>query len=218
MDEQTTAAEALQQALKTEFSNGDAGAPEQGGQTNSSVAFVPKAAKVEAKDTAATNDDAKKKRISDTEWQEMAELAKKGQQADDKLQKLKDALIDAPPAIQQEQDPLAQIQALKELVERREWEGDHPIVKSEKYREAWQKVNDDPQTRGLPYDLKWKLIKAEPESHAREEWKAQQFDVPQPLTSKGAAVTQQSSSALAADLLRQAGYSDDDMQKNGLKL
>lgn len=217
MDEQTTAAEALQQALKTEF-NGDAGASEQDGRSQGSVTFAPKEAKVEAKSTAATNEEAKKERISQKEWQDMQEAIKKGQQTQAMLDKLKGALSDAPSEVQKEEDIAAQVGALKELVERKDWEGDHPIVKSEKYRDSWKKVNEDPDTRHLTYDMKWKLIKDEPESHSREDWKAQQLDVPHPTASRGGTVSKATASAMAADLLKQAGWKDEEMQKHGLRL
>ena len=54
-----------------------------------------------------------------------------------------------------------QIDALKEESNRKDWEVDHPIVRSEKYKEEWAKVNSDPKYSALDYDERWKIIKAE---------------------------------------------------------
>lgn len=215
MYEETTAAEALQQALKQEFNADSPGASEQDGHAETAVTFVP--AKAVVKESASTNEDAKKERISQKEWSDMKEAAKKAEITNAQLQKLKEALQDAPPEVQQEEDPVAQVKALKEMMERTKWEAKHPIVESEKYAASWKQVNEDPETRHLSYDRKWKLIKDEPESRIKEEWNAQKYDVTPPPASRGSARAT-SSNALAADLLRQSGMSDEDMVKYGLKL
>lgn len=209
MDVIDTAAQALQQALSDEL-NGDAEAPQQGGHTTETVKLTPEppAPKEAAK---TTNDEAKRKRISDKEWQDMQERAKKAETAETKLKKLKEALEDAPPEVKKEEDLASQVQALKELNDRKEWEMDHPKVRTEKYSDAWKKAcseyRDLIQAGRMTYDKLWNMVRNE-SSTIKEELATQEQEPPTPTFSPGTVARAGNANALAAQYLREAGMMD----------
>lgn len=218
MEDLDTATKALQQAFNE---NGDVEASSQDDGQDHSVTMAPKP-KVQ-KDTAKKeipNEEAKALRKSDAEWQEMREATTEAKSLKEKLLQ---ALQDAPAEIQQEEDVTVQVAKLKEIVERQAWEADHPVVKSEKYRDAWSQVNSDPDTKSLSYDKKWKLIKDDADSargnRLKEELKAQEIeDVSVPPASKGSVQRGSEAGSLAQDFLKKAGFTAEQIEDSGVKL
>lgn len=222
MDELDTATEALQQAFKENSVDGDVEASSKEDGQDHSISFNEQPKKEEKKDTAEkpTNEEAKKKRISDEEWQQRTEQANEAKALKEKLLA---ALSDAPEEVKEEQDVASQVASLKEMVERQAWEQDHPIVKQEKYQDAWKTVNSDPSTKQLSYDQKWKLIKDDVDTargeRLKEELKAQnRNNVSVPPVSKGSVQTGSESSTMARDYLKKAGFTDADIENSGVKL
>lgn len=117
----------------------------QEGQLESSASSIPPAPPEELKEEPAEtkdsakpqNDEAKKTRKSDKEWQETKEKAQKV----DTLQ--------------------TRVEQLEEVTKRKDWELDHPIVRDERYREAWDQVNSEERFKTLTYDERWKLVSKE---------------------------------------------------------
>lgn len=216
MDDVTTATEALEQALRDNL-NGDDSSIQQDGQPSQPLKVTPvdqpEAPKAK-KDTALTNDEAKKQRISNAEWQKMQEDI---QQSKALKEKLAAALIDAPDAVRKEDDLPTQVSKLNELIRRRDWEAQHPIVRSEKYDKVWAEVNENPRYRDLGYDERWKLIKDESSSSKiKEELKAQQMESygSVPIASKSPARASNVLDSQAAEYLRQAGFTEKDIIDN----
>lgn len=219
MSDLDTAAQALQQALADNPVDGDAEASDQEGHEQP-VPLAPKVQKADAAKKEITNDDAKNLRKSDAEWQQMKEATTEAKTLKEKLIA---ALMDAPDEVKQEPDIATQVKALQEIVRRKEWEEQHPVVKSDKYADQWKQVNEDPETASLSYDKKWKLIQ-DPHDFARgskvkEELRTQQSDyVTIPLASKGSIQRGNEASSLAQEYLRKAGFTDDDIANSGVKL
>jgi hypothetical protein len=217
MSDLDTAQQALQQAFSANPVDGDAEASEQEGQTK--LAPAPK--QVVKEDAAQIpNQEAKKKRISDQEWQDLQESAKEGKQLKERLL---NALMDAPAEVQKEEDVATQVAKLKELVERREWEASRPIVRTEKYASLWSDINADPKTANLTYDQKWKLIQDDADAarsdRLKGDLKAQESDyVTVPIASKGSVQRGSEASSMAQDFLRKAGFTDQQVQDSGVKL
>lgn len=106
-----------------------------------------------------SNKDAKDWRKSDKEWQEAQEKAKKAEQV---LEKLGKVFSDSTTPDEQEKDPatkaLDRIQQLEQQVAMANWEADNPILKDERYADAWKAVNAEPRYAGLNLAEKQKLI------------------------------------------------------------
>ncbi len=124
-----------------------------------------------------SNDEQKKKRISDAEWQSMVEKSKDFDSFKEALAKSlglesDEEITDETLITKMQQD----IDNLKRDKDRIDWEVDHPIVRSEKYAEKWKQVNSDEKYTGLSYEERWKLIKDEPDSLVKEELKQQERD------------------------------------------
>lgn len=167
----TTAETAQGQAEKS----GDVPASQEGQLESRASIAPPQVApetkpEAETKDAAKTpeakpeNEDAKKKRISDKDWQQTKEKAEKA----DSLQN--------------------RVEQLEKLSERKDWELDHPIVRDERYKEEWQKVNEDPRYSQLTFEERWKLI-------SREDATSINRDLAQAASRDAASVPQSSRSA-----------------------
>lgn len=184
---------------------GDVPAPEKGGQDSYSV----KLAEQEKKPTM-DNDEAKKKRISDAEWQAMQEKAKKVDHLEKDLTEVKKALTKAPEEVQKEEDLPTQVERMSELLARKDFEADHPILKSAKYSDQWKKVCEENRdllkTGRFTYEQLWKMIKDEPPSRISEELKEDRGSIPP--ASKGTVSSSSEVEAMANEMLRAAGIGD----------
>lgn len=103
----------------------------------------------------------KKYTISQEEWQQMVEKSKDFEQLKENLAKALGVSEEEAEETDLMKKMQEQIDSLKEESKRKDWEIDHPIVRKEKYMEAWKKVNKDPKYASLSYDERWKLIKEE---------------------------------------------------------
>lgn len=105
------------------------------------------------------NKQAKDWRKSDKEWQEMKEKANKADQLVSTLQKV---FAPADNPVEEQKDPatlaVERVQELERQVAKSQWEADHPVVRDERYAEAWQAINAEPRLKDLTYDEKLKLI------------------------------------------------------------
>lgn len=148
MDTQTTTETVQEQATQV----GDVPASQEG-QLESSASSTPPAAQPKEEEKqettdSAKNDEAKKWRKSDKEWQETQEKAKK-------LEETVKAESEEKKSLQ------TRLEQLEELSQRKDWEADHPIVRDERYKEAWDQVNKEERYKTLTYDERWKLINRE---------------------------------------------------------
>lgn len=198
-------AQAASELSKALEGAGDAPTTEQVGQAESSLKLVPD--KVEKEDKqATTNEEARQKRISDAEWQEMKEKANKVDKLEPLLEKIQQSLSTASPEVKKDVDLDTQVKQLTELNNRKDWEMEHPIVRSDKYRDAWKLMNEDPTFEKLNYDQRWKLIKDEPPSRIKEELAEQRADSGIPPASRNSVQRAAPADVMAADFLRKAGY------------
>ncbi len=105
----------------------------------------------EALGKSEKNEEQKKERISQKEWQENKEKAKKA----DVLEKKDEESEEEKRTLRSE------VESLKEVNARKDWELDHPIVRDDRYKESWNKVNSEPRFRDLTYEERWSLISRE---------------------------------------------------------
>lgn len=189
---------------------------ESGHSENHAIPLVPK--REQDSDTAEKksdrNEQAKKERISQEEWQKRTEAAKEGEELKEQLAET----LDLKPEENTDlgKAALEQLAQLKADLARKEWEIAHPIVRSEKYSEDWAKVNKERRYAELTLDERWALINREkPSSLSRElNDRAQMEKNSVPLTSRGSAPTK----GLDPETARIAmigGYTEDDFKKAG---
>lgn len=105
----------------------------------------------EALSKSEQNEEAKKQRISQKEWQDNKEKAKKAE-----VLEKKDELSEV-----EKRTLRSEVESLKEVNARKDWELDHPIVRDERYRDQWNQVNEEPRFKTLTYEEKWSLISRE---------------------------------------------------------
>lgn len=131
------------------------------------------------------NDDAKDWRKSQKTWQEMAEKAKKGEQALSELQRLKEALgvKDTPKEtvdpVKAMEDKLA---SLELKAKKAEWEAQHPASRAESNKEAWDAIVSDKihliQSGDLTFDDLWAIVrKSAPKSSTTESFESQSQNI-----------------------------------------
>ncbi len=159
--------------------------------------------------TASQQDNAaeKAKRISDKEWQKSQEKAKEG---NDLRQKLESAGLKDPDDIEKVVTRLSKLEADNA---RKDWELDHPIVRNDKYKEDWERVNKEKRYVELTFDERWALINRE-RGVTRKELESSSGSS-QPATSFG--VSQAPSlDQETADMGKLMGYTEADYKKAGV--
>jgi len=188
------------------------------GQT---VSVIP----AEANDTAVDKSsgmEGKDRRKSDKEWQDMAESAKKGESANEQLQKLKETLgiaekkgeeVDVLTALTQK------IESLESKANQSEWEKSHPNVDTPEYREEWSRIVKEKahlvKSGDLSYDDLWAIIrKGTPKTTTNRDYKDQELRIGSvPLASKTVTTGQEIDPDVHAAMKRR-GWSDEQIKSS----
>lgn len=191
--------------------SGDVPTDEESGHIHTSIPMVPD----DSAKKSDRNAEAKKERISQEEWQKRTEAAKEGEQIKEQLAETLEIKPEDPKDLGKL--ALEQIAELKRENARKEWELAHPIVRSEKYSEEWNRVNKEKKYAELTYDERWALVNRERPSSLNRELndQAQMKKASVPLTSRGSAPTK----ALDPETARIAqigGFTEDDFKQAGL--
>lgn len=195
--------------------SGDVPTDEESGQNYQPVSLVPKELpKVDTaeKTKVEQNEEAKKKRISDKEWQENKEAAKEGEELKEKA---KETLgVENPDQLEM---IAKQITELKAENARKDWEIDHPIVRQDKYAEDWKRVNSEPRYASLTFDERWSLINREKASSLNKELKerSQMEKSSVPVASRGTAPSR-GLSPEEAHMARLGGLTEEDFRRSGM--
>lgn len=210
--------EVLEQAdLTPSIESGDVLTGEEPGQEKyTSVPFIPIE---ESDDNSAEktksdlNADAKKDRISQEEWQKRTEEAKEGEQIKEQLKETL-GVDDAKLALQQIAD-------LKLDNARKDWEMEHPIVRTEKYKDDWKEVTKKKahllKSGDLTYDELFALISREKVSSLNKELneRSQMEKASVPMTSRGSPA-RQGLDPETARIARAGGLTEADFKRAGL--
>ncbi len=105
----------------------------------------------EALSKSEKNDESKKERLSQKEWQDKTEKAKKAEILEKKDEESEE----------EKRSLRSEVESLKEVNARKDWELDHPVVRDDRYKESWAKVNSEPRFKELTYEERWALISRE---------------------------------------------------------
>ena len=129
-------------------------------------------------------------RKSEKDWQELRESATKSEEG---------------------------LKTLREELALAKWEGEHGVVKEERYAEAWKKVNKEPRYAALDYDERFSLISSDRGERMKNELLQQvtkmQGSVPRSSTGT------ESKPRVSADLLESGkawGFKAEDYEKAGV--
>lgn len=132
--------------------------------------------KSEEKKENLSNEEAEKWRKSDKEWQEMAEAAKKGEKAAEFMDKFQDFFKPEEGKEDEEPDPMefmeklsGEMSKLRNESARKDFEIENPVVREEKYKEAWEKVNTEDKYEKLSFEEKMSLVVKEDSSNLKKE-------------------------------------------------
>lgn len=161
----------------------------------------------------ADKEEAKKWRISQKQWQEMKEMAKKAEGFEDfksNLAKMlgveEETITDSDSIMSKMQE---QVETLKLENARAKWEAKHPAALNDDNRDAWEQIVKEKGNlvkQGLlEWDDLWKLARKDSSpSKTPSEYKEQELNVGSvPFASKG--TPKSGSDSQVDDLLRQAG-------------
>lgn len=198
-------------------SAGDVPASQEGHLESSASILPPKPVQQTAEkqqettDSAPPNEDAKKWRKSDKEWQEAQEKAKEADQLREKVQEEE----------KQKTTIQERVDQLEELAKRKDWELEHPIVREERNREVWEaalKEKGDLIRQGrLTYDELWKMTSNEDRSQVNrtlaEQATLTQGSVP---SSSRSAPSKPSLDPTTLEMGRAWGNTEEDFRKYGL--
>jgi hypothetical protein len=182
-----------------------------------SVSVIPAEA-----DATTTNEDAKEWRKSDKDWQEMKELAKKGETAATQLEKLKSALgLEEKKGDDKEVDVVKvlsqKIEDLEFKAQKAEWEKSHPSVDTADYRDEWKEIIKKKghlvKSGDLSYDDLWSIIRKESKpSTSRRDLKEQELNIGSVAPASKTTVTGAEIDPDVYAVMRKAGYSDEQIR------
>jgi hypothetical protein len=202
---------------------GDVETPENGGRTEVplvSDSLFDEEPRMPAEGDAAEDTDTlgkdrrvqqKKEEKSQKIWQENTEKAKKAEKILEALTKIVEPEATEP---KEPENVLVKLQnelsTLRSDVARKDWEAEHPFVRSEDYREAWAKVNADPRYGVLTFDERWALIRKDtPSSTTPIRLREQELNVGSvPMASKSPVMDVGEIDPQVYQWMKAKGYSD----------
>jgi hypothetical protein len=171
--------------------------------------------------SSASNEDAKARRISSKKWQEMAEKVKD-------FDKFKAALAESlgvkAEEVTEEDATVVlkkEIESLKEETKRKDWEAEHPHVRSKDVKEDWDKIVKEKghlvRSGDLSYDDLWRLVRKEQTSTTPQDYRSQELAIGSIPSISKTPIVESDIDPDVYKVMKAKGYTDAQIKMSGAK-
>lgn len=168
----------------------------------------------------AADEDAKAWRKSSKKWQEMVEKVDNFEKITEALSQSLGIKVDEKAEEELPVKLQREIESLKEETKRKDWEIDHPLVRTPEVRDEWNEIVKAKghlvRSGDLTYDDLWRLVRKEPPTATSKEYRSQELNIGSIPPASKATVATSGIDPEVESWLKMKGYSDKQIKMSGL--